>query len=36
MWKPNTCEVLGGGVCGAWDQFNGSVQSRCRFTTGWK
>ena len=36
VWEPNTCEVLGGGVRGAWDRFNGSVHWRCRFETSWK
>ena len=36
VWEPNTCEVLGGGVCGAWDRFDGSMHQKCRFVTGWK
>ena len=36
MWEPETCEVLGGGVRGVWDRFDGLVHQRYRFAIGWK
>ena len=34
MREPDRCEVLGGGVHRAWDQFDGSVHSGHGFATG--
>ena len=34
MRDPDRCEVLGGGVHRAWDQFDGSVHSGHGFATG--